>query len=130
MSTLEENLKPSIVLLSTSDLEIEVRELKEQIRNLKENDDVEHTKITEKIDELARGLAWLNIAKSQGMWKSRTCRHMENDACSAWNVNEPEKLGIPADAVTLEQNGSKRISVLKFPELCISCPLYEAKRAQ
>lgn len=36
---------------------------------------------------------------------------MENDACSAWNVNEPEKLGIPAEAVTLEQTGIKRISV-------------------
>ncbi len=130
MSTLEENLKPSIVLLSASDLELEVKELKEQVRNLRDNNDADHTKLHEKIEEITKGLAWLNIAKSQGMWKAKTCRHMENNACSAWNVNEPEKLGIPADAVTLEQNGVKRVSVARFPELCISCPLYEAKRSQ
>ncbi|MCY0850191.1 hypothetical protein [Sulfuracidifex metallicus] len=129
MSTLEENLKPSIVLLSASDLELELKELKEEIKSLRDNNDVDHSRLNEKIDNVAKSITWLNIARSQGMWKSRTCRHMENDACSAWNVNEPEKLGIPAEAVTLEQTGIKRISVLKFPELCIACPLYEAKRS-
>ncbi|WP_256201672.1 hypothetical protein [Sulfuracidifex metallicus] len=56
MSTLEENLKPSIVLLSASDLELELKELKEEIKSLRDNNDIDHSRLNEKIDNIAKSI--------------------------------------------------------------------------
>lgn len=128
MSTTEETLKPSIVLISASDLENEIHQLNEKLNQLNENNSHEFEKIKSEIDKLHTLTSWLAIAKSQGIWKSKTCRHVVNDTCSAWLISEPEKLGIPQDAVFVADNGSKKVVVSKFPELCIVCPLYEPKK--
>ncbi len=77
---------------------------------------------------LERELSWRNVAKSQGIWKSKRCSHAVTGTCDAWHINEPDKLGIPSEAV-IETEGRKRVSVTKFPELCIVCPLYEPLRS-
>lgn len=128
MSTVEESLKPNIVLVSASDLENEIKQLNERINQISENNVHEFEKIKSEIDKLHTLTSWLAIAKSQGIWKSKTCRHIVNDTCSAWSINEPEKLGIPQDAVLAIENGTKKVVVAKFPELCITCPLYEPKK--
>ena len=128
MSVTEETLKPNIALISTSDLENEIKQLSEKINQVSENNSHELEKIKSEIGKLYTLTSWLAIAKSQGIWKSKTCRYVVNDACSAWNISEPEKLGIPQDAIFVAENGSKKVNVAKFPELCIVCPLYEPKK--
>ncbi|MEM0362622.1 MAG: hypothetical protein QXH75_02260 [Sulfolobaceae archaeon] len=129
MSYAEENLKPSVTLLSTSELEEEIKNLSEELKKIKNSNDDEHKKIYDSISNLARSLAWLNISKSQGVWKSKTCKHSVNFVCQAWNISDEEKLGIPSDFISVNQDGSKKVIVSKFPEICISCPLYEARRS-
>ncbi|MDT7875564.1 MAG: hypothetical protein RXQ80_03955 [Sulfolobaceae archaeon] len=124
----EETLKPSIVLVSTSELEEEVKKVEEKLKSLEDSHNKEFEKIKAEIDTLHTLTSWLNIAKSQGLWKSRTCKHVINDACVAWSIAEPEKVGIPSDAVVVTENGSKKVVVTKFFEICITCPLYEPKK--
>ncbi|QGR17121.1 hypothetical protein D1869_07930 [Sulfurisphaera ohwakuensis] len=128
MSTTEETLKPNIVLISASDLENEIKQLEDKIKQINNNNNIEFEKIKSELDKLHTITGWLNIAKSQGIWKSKTCRYVNNDSCSAWSISEPEKLGIPQDAIFVTENGSKKVVVAKFPELCITCPLYEPKK--
>jgi len=128
MSITEETLKPNIILISASDLENEIKQIDEKLNQVNENNLHEFEKIRSEIDKLHTLTSWLAIAKSQGVWKSKTCRHVINDACSAWSISEPEKLGIPQDSIFVTENGSKKIIVAKFPELCITCPLYEPKK--
>ena len=128
MSTTEETLKPNIILISSSDLENEIRQLNEKLNQVNENNLHEFEKIKSEIDKLHTLASWLAIAKSQGIWKSKTCRYVVNDTCSAWSISEPEKLGIPQDAVIVTENNSKKVVISKFPELCITCPLYEPKK--
>ncbi|BFH74432.1 hypothetical protein SJAV_23760 [Sulfurisphaera javensis] len=128
MSTTEETLKPNVVLISASDLESEIKQLEEKVKQINDTNIQEFEKIKSEIDKLHTLTSWLVIAKSQGIWKSKTCRHVINDSCSAWSISEPEKLGIPQDAVFVTENGSKKVVVAKFPELCITCPLYEPKK--
>ncbi|AWR94658.1 hypothetical protein [Acidianus brierleyi] len=127
--SLEDNLKPSIVLVSPSDLEEEIKKIEEEIKSHEQIDVDFQKKIHEEIDNISKSLSWLKIAESQGVWKSKTCKHVSNDTCNAWNISDPEKLGIPVDVIIFNQDGSKKVSVNKFPGLCITCPLYEPKRA-
>ncbi|WP_338599647.1 hypothetical protein V6M85_10340 [Sulfolobus tengchongensis] len=129
MSSIEDNLKPNVILLSTSDLEQEIRQLAEELKNIKNSNDEEHKKIYTIIDNLTRNLTWINVAKSQGIWKSKTCKHVLNFACQAWNISDENKLGIPNEAIIINDDGTKRVVVSKFPEICIVCPLYEARRS-
>ena len=128
MSTTEETLKPNIILISASDLENEIKQINEKLNQVNENNLHEFEKIKSEIDKLHTLTSWLAIAKSQGIWKSKTCRYVTNDTCSAWSISEPEKLGIQQDAIFVTENGSKKIIIAKFPELCITCPLYEPKK--
>ncbi|BBD73899.1 hypothetical protein HS1genome_2288 [Sulfodiicoccus acidiphilus] len=137
VEALEESLYSSVSLVSASELESELSALKEQIKALKEvmerqQGDLSGSKATlEKLEsmvlQLERELSWRAVAKSQGLWKSRRCKHVNSGICGAWHVSEPEKLGVPQDAVEIT-DGAKRVSVIKFPDLCIACPLYEPRR--
>ncbi|AAK40463.1 hypothetical protein SULI_05515 [Saccharolobus solfataricus] len=128
-SVTEDNLKPNIVLLSTSDLEQEIRQLTEELKNVKDNNNEEHKKLYALVDNITRTLNWINIAKSQGIWKSKTCKHAINFVCQAWNISDESKLGIPSDVIVINDDGTKRVVVSKFSEICIVCPLYEARRS-
>ncbi|QGA55070.1 hypothetical protein GFS03_11035 [Sulfolobus sp. E5-1-F] len=128
-SETEDNLKPNIVLLSTSDLEQEIRQLTEELKSMKDDNEEEHKKIYVMIDNIARTLNWINIAKSQSIWKSKTCKHAINFVCQAWNISDENKLGIPSDVIVVNNDGTKRVVVSKFSEICIACPLYEPRRS-
>ncbi|AWR97095.1 hypothetical protein DFR86_05635 [Acidianus sulfidivorans JP7] len=128
--SVEDGLKPSVILISPSDIEENVKKLEEEIKNHEQIDIESQKKIQEEIDNIWKSLAWLKIAESQGMWKSKTCRHSNQGSCEAWNISDPSRLGIPEDAITTAQDGSKRVVIAKFYQLCISCPLYEARRNQ
>ncbi|BCU71305.1 hypothetical protein [Stygiolobus caldivivus] len=127
--TNEDTLKNNVVLISASDLEEEIKELKDKLKGINDSTTQEFNSIKSELDKLFTITSWLNIARSQGMWKAKTCRHVFNDTCNAWSVAEPEKLGIPQDAVVVQENGSKKIVVAKFSDLCITCPLYEPRKA-
>ncbi len=127
--SVEENLKPSVVLVSTSELEEEIKRIEEEIRSHEQLDLDSLKKIHEELNNINKAISWLRIAESQGVWKSRTCKHAANETCNAWNISDPEKVGIPSDVISFNQDGTKRVLVSKFPGLCIACPLYEPKRA-
>ncbi len=130
MSTsIEENLKPNIVVLSTSDLEEEIKGIVEEFKKYKLDNEEEHKKIGEVLSTIVKLTSWINLAKSQGVWKSKTCKHSINFICEAWNISDPEKLGIPSDAISTTQDGNKKVIVGKFSDICIVCPLYEGRRS-
>jgi hypothetical protein len=124
----EDTLKNNVVLISASDLEEEIKEIREKIKNLNDSTSQEFNNVKSQLDRLFTITSWLNIARSQGLWKAKTCRHVFNDTCNAWSISEPEKLGIPQDAIVVLENGSKKVVVAKFSDICITCPLYEPKR--
>ena len=128
MSVSEELIKPSIVLVSVSDLEGEVRRLAEEVKALREEKRLSDEGISKRFETIERSLAWLNVMRAQAVWKSRTCRHSVNGVCEAWHITEPEKIGIPADAVIPADGQYKKVNLTKFPEICASCPLYEARK--
>lgn len=121
MSVTEETLKPSVTLISASEIE---NELKNALNEFNEK----HKQLEDKITSLEKFISWLNVAKAQGLWKAKTCKYSNQEACEAWNISEPEKLSIPQDVIIFKQDGTKRVAVLKFPEFCVTCPLYEPKR--
>jgi hypothetical protein len=125
----EDVLNPNITLISTSELEAELKNLLEYFKSLKYENEEEHKKIIERVFAIETTLKWLNIAKSQGAWKSKTCRHVTNGICNAWNISDPNKLGIMDDAIYISTDGTKRVIVNKFYEICITCPLYESKKS-
>mgnify|MGYP001772531098 CR=1 FL=1 len=128
MSVSDEVFKPSIVLVSVSDLEGEVKKLADELKALKEEGRVREETIIKRVETLERSLSWLNVIRAQAVWKSRSCRHSVNGVCEAWHVADPEKIGIPVDAVVVTEGPYKKISLTKFPELCATCPLYEARK--
>ncbi|MEM0113791.1 MAG: hypothetical protein QW253_04280, partial [Metallosphaera sp.] len=85
-------------------------------------------KLKEDAQKLWDFVSWLKVAQVQGVWKSKTCRHSINGRCNAWNISDPEKIGLTPDKID-ESDNSKRVIVDKFPNLCVACPLYEAKRS-
>ena len=128
MSVSDEVFKPSIVLVSVSDLEGEVKKLADEIRALREEGRVKEESIVKRVESLERSLSWLNVVRAQAVWKSKSCRHSVNGICEAWHVTDPEKIGIPGDAVVQTEGPYKKISLMKFPEICATCPLYEARK--
>ncbi|MDT7861216.1 MAG: hypothetical protein RRA45_03220 [Saccharolobus sp.] len=129
MSSIDENLKPNVVVLSTSDLEEEIKGINEELKKFKGENEEEHRKIYEILSNLSKMLNWINVAKSQAIWKSKTCKHSVNFTCQAWNISDEEKLGIPSEAIVINQDGTKKVIVSKFPDICMICPLYEARRS-
>jgi hypothetical protein len=127
--SVEENLKPSVILVSPSELEEEIKKIEEEIKSHEQLDVDLFKKIQEELNGINKAISWLRIAESQGIWKSKTCKHVINDSCNAWNISDPEKVGIPTDVISFNQDGTKRVVVSKFPGLCIACPLYEPKRS-
>ncbi|ARM75738.1 hypothetical protein [Acidianus manzaensis] len=128
--SVEDSLKPSVILVSPSDIEENVKKIEEEIKNHEQLDLDSQKKIQEEIDKIWKSLGWFKIAESQGIWKSKTCRHGTQGSCEAWNISDPSKLGIPEDAISVAQDGTKRVITAKFYQLCISCPLYEPRRNQ
>jgi len=121
----EEVLNTTITLVSISELEGEIKNLNDNIKSLKEENSEEHKKILQKLELIEK---WLTLAKSQGSWKSKTCKYANNGVCGAWNISDPTRIGIPEDAIYIAPDGSRRVIVSKYYELCITCPLYEVKR--
>ncbi|BCU67144.1 hypothetical protein HS7_05810 [Sulfolobales archaeon HS-7] len=134
-------LKADVILVSSSSVHQEISSVKSEIEEIKEEinnkiiGDLEFKKTTDEkiatLEEKVKGLevkyeqlSWLSLAKSQGIWKSQTCKHAKGGICSAWNISEPEIFGIPQDAIQVTESGRKVI-VSVFPYLCISCPLYD-----
>ncbi|NON61967.1 hypothetical protein [Acidianus sp. RZ1] len=124
----DEELSSTIILTSTSELESEIKKIEEEIKTHEQFDIDSQKKVLEELERVKKSISWLKIAESQGIWKSKTCRHGISGSCDAWNVSDPIKLGIPEDAVNTNQDGSKRVSINKFYSICITCPLYEANR--
>ncbi|AHC51738.1 hypothetical protein SUSAZ_07155 [Sulfolobus acidocaldarius SUSAZ] len=128
MSTVtEDGLKPTIVLVSASELEEEVRKLSDKVNNLVTDSRAQNEELKTEINNIKSLISWLSIARSQGLWKAKTCKHSVNEKCNAWNISDPEKLGIPQEYVSEGENGSKKVLVGKFSEICITCPLYDPK---
>ncbi|QKQ99707.1 hypothetical protein GWK48_04255 [Metallosphaera tengchongensis] len=125
--SVEENLKPSILLISPSDIESDIKKIEEELKIIHNDSDDKILKLKEDVQRLWNFVEWLKIAQVQGIWKSKTCRYSDNGKCNAWNVNEPEKLGLPSEVIEVDSNSSKHVIVDKFPNFCIACPLYEAK---
>ncbi len=128
MSVSEDLIKPSIVLVSVSDLEGEVRKLAEELRSIREEKRASDESLVKRIESIERAIAWLNVVKAQAIWKSKTCRHSSNGVCEAWHIAEPEKIGIPPNAVVQAEGPYKKVNLAVFPEICASCPLYEARK--
>ncbi|MEM0173205.1 MAG: hypothetical protein QXV69_04230 [Sulfolobaceae archaeon] len=123
--SVEEVLNTNVTLISASELESEVRNLAENLRSLKEENTEEHKKILQRLEVIEK---WLSLAKLQGSWKSRTCKHVNNGICNAWNISDPVRIGIPEDAVYTPPDGTKRVIVTKYYDICITCPLYESRK--
>lgn len=128
--SLEESLKPSVVLVSPSDIEESVKKIEEELKVYEQSNAEFQKKLQGEIDSLWKSLSWLKVAESQGMWKSKTCRHNNQGLCEAWNISDPAKLGIPEDSISVSQDGVKKVLVTKFFHICIACPLYEPRRGQ
>jgi hypothetical protein len=128
--SLEESLKSSVVLISPSDIEESVKKIEEEIKSHEQIDIDFQKKIQEELDKIRSTLSWLKIAESQGVWKTKTCRHAIDGVCEAWNISDPGKLGIPQEVISVNQDGTKRVVVAKFYQICITCPLYEPRRSQ
>lgn len=105
-------------------LETRLTTLQDQVEEFKRRADTSINNISSKIPSL---VTLSTITLSQGVWKSKTCRHNGGGVCGAWNISDPERTGVPKEAVVPGQQGNK-ISVSKFPELCVACPLYESIR--
>ena len=135
-----EKLKADVILVSASTLQKEIEEVKAEIAKQRElidlqvsTDEEYKLKLNEKIESVSNKLSnvdvilnWFNLAKSQSVWKAKTCRHNDGRVCRAWNVSDPESVGIPPSYLE-ESDGVKRISTLKFPLICLSCPLHEVR---
>lgn len=128
--SLEDSLKPSVVLISPSDIEESVKKIEEELKTHEQLDLDTQKKIQEELDKISKSISWLRVAESQGMWKSKTCRHGTQGSCEAWNISDPIKLGIPEEAVSVSQDGTRRVVISRFFQICIACPLYEPRRNQ
>ncbi|MGC9106023.1 MAG: hypothetical protein ACP5HQ_06340 [Thermoprotei archaeon] len=128
MSYAEEVFKPNIVLVSVTDLETEVKSLKAEVEKVKDDNRRAHDDIVKRIEALEKSVSWLTVVRSQAIWKSKTCRYANNGICDAWNVSEPDKVGVPNDAVVAVDGPYKKVNLNKFPEICAVCPLYEMKK--
>ncbi|BCS91815.1 hypothetical protein [Metallosphaera javensis (ex Sakai et al. 2022)] len=127
--SVEDNLKPSIMLISPTDIELDIKRLEEQLKVHQDQESDNVQKIREDIQRLWDFVSWLKIAQVQGVWKSKTCRHSVNGRCNAWNVSEPERIGLSSEYVEAGGDNVKHVVVEKYPHFCITCPLYEAKRS-
>ncbi|MEL9969302.1 hypothetical protein [Metallosphaera sp.] len=126
--SIEDNLRPSVMLISPSDIEEDIKKLQDKLKSHEELELNDITKLKEDAQKLWDFVSWLKVAQVQGVWKSKTCRHSINGRCNAWNISDPEKIGLTPDKID-ESDNSKRVIVDKFPNLCVACPLYEAKRS-
>ncbi|AWR99620.1 hypothetical protein [Metallosphaera hakonensis] len=127
--SIEDNLKPSIMLISPTDIEGDIKKLEEQLRFHQEQESNNVQKVKEELQKIWETLSWLKIAEVQGVWKSKTCRHSLNGRCNAWNVSEPERIGLSQDMVEIGNDNTRHVIVERFPNFCIACPLYEVKRS-
>jgi hypothetical protein len=128
VSYTEEVFKPNIVLVSVTDLETEVKSLKAEVEKVKDDSKRTHDDIVKRVEALEKSVSWLTVVRSQAIWKSKTCRYANNGVCDAWNVSEPDKVGVPNDAVVAVDGPYKKVNLNKFPEICAVCPLYEMKK--
>jgi hypothetical protein len=128
VSYAEEPFRTNIVLVSVTDLESEVKSLKAELDKVKEDQRKVSEEAAKRIEGLERALSWLNVERSQAVWKSRTCRYANNGICDAWNVSDPERVGVPKDAVIAVEGPFKKVDLQKFPEICAVCPLYEVRK--
>ncbi|MEM3347038.1 MAG: hypothetical protein QXR57_02295 [Metallosphaera sp.] len=126
--SIEDNLRPSVMLISPSDIEEDIKKLQDKLKSHEELELNDITKLKEDAQKLWDFVSWLKVAQVQGVWKSKTCRHSINGRCNAWNISDPEKIGLTPDKID-ESDNTKRVIVDKFPNLCVACPLYEAKRS-
>ncbi|AEB94280.1 hypothetical protein [Metallosphaera cuprina] len=126
--SIEDNLRPSVMLISPSDIEEDIKKLQDKLKSHEELELNDIAKLKEDAQKLWDFVSWLKVAQVQGVWKSKTCRHSINGRCNAWNISDPEKIGLTPDKID-ESDNSKRVIVDKFPNLCVACPLYEAKRS-
>jgi len=127
--SVEDNLKPSIAIISPSDVEVEVKKIEEELHAHQQLEGEKIKSILDDVKKLWDFISWLRIAEAQGVWKAKTCRHSINDRCQAWNISDPDRVGLPPDVVQVNQDGTKNVWVGKYPHFCIACPLYEAKRS-
>ncbi|MEM3357724.1 MAG: hypothetical protein QXK17_01985 [Metallosphaera sp.] len=126
--SIEDNLRPSVMLISPSDIEEDIKKLQDKLKSHEELELNDIAKLKEDAQKLWDFVSWLKVAQVQGVWKSKTCRHSINGRCNAWNISDPEKIGLTPDKID-ESDNTKRVIVDKFPNLCVACPLYEAKRS-
>ncbi|MEM4911826.1 MAG: hypothetical protein QXJ81_03225, partial [Metallosphaera sp.] len=82
--SIEDNLRPSVMLISPSDIEEDIKKLQDKLKSHEELELNDIAKLKEDAQKLWDFVSWLKVAQVQGVWKSKTCRHSINGRCNAW----------------------------------------------